>query len=345
MAAPAPPLPPGTAGNLNVKINLNLRAGFNETIKVPGLLRAAVGDQKVIRARALPPDVLLLTALKPGKTLVRAWGSAGEKVFHVDVASAEAIDRSGPEGESNVIRIAVEFIEVSSSAGESLGLKLPEAIQFSASSALQGDALSSAWNYTANATSSRGLFQSLVKKGLAKVLARPELFVRTGEEASFHSGGEYPVAYSTASQGAFHRRVDWKPYGLSLKVRPQSHDRLNIHSEVQLELSELNQANATDGLPSLTRRKLDTKTSSLDGETIVLSGLLRQTKGNTREGIPVLSDIPLLGGLFGQRGETIEDTELFMTVNYSFSTRAKNLRAVRDLEERIRAKDAVGEAW
>ena len=314
---------------------LSLRNGFNETVKVPGLSRAAVGDQKVARARALPPDTLLITAMKPGRTVVRAWGSQGEVVIPIEVAAPEAAGEPLPEGESNVIRIAVEFLEVSAAAGEHLGMKLPDAIQFSASAALQGGASGAAGTYTANATSARGLFHSLVKKGLAKILARPELFVRAGEEASFHSGGEYPVAYSTASQGAFHRRVDWKPYGLSLRVKPQSADRLHIHSEVHLELSELNQAQASEGIPSLSRRKLDTKTSSLDGETIILSGLLRHTESTQNEGIPILSDIPLIGGLFGQRGEQKEDTELFMTVTYSFTTRARTQKRLRDWQSRV----------
>ncbi len=312
-----------------------MRHGFNETVKVPGLSRAAVGDQKIVRARALPPDVLLITARAPGRTVVRAWGTQGEIVIPIEVATPEVAGEPAPEGESNVIRIAVEFLEVSAAAGEHLGLKLPDAIQFTGAAALQGGGAGVTGSYTANATSARGLFQSLVRKGLAKILARPELFVRAGEEASFHSGGEYPVAYSTASYGSFHRRIDWKPYGLSLKVKPSSHDRLHIHSEVHLELSELNQAQAAEGIPSLSRRKLDTKTSSLDGETIILSGLLRHTEGTTREGIPILSDIPLIGGLFGQRGESKEDTELFMTVTYSFTTRARTQKRLRDWQSRV----------
>ncbi len=326
VAAPAPPF------------SLTLRTGFNETLKIPGLLRAAVGDEKVARVRAFPPDVLLVTARQSGKTLVRAWGTAGESTISISVVGGEVIDSIRDDGDSSVIRISIEFLEVTSSAGEALGLRWPDSIHFSGAGGASGDLASSAINYSASVTSSKGALNLLVKKGLAKILARPELFVRTGEEASFHSGGEFPVAYSNASSGTFHRRVDWKPYGLSLKVKPRSHDHLHIQSDVALELSELNHGAGLEGIPSLTRRKLETKTSSLDGETVILSGLLRQVEGKTKEGIPILSDLPLLGDLFGQRGTHTEDTELFMTVTYSFTTVERNRQKQRDWDSRLRAK-------
>ena len=309
-AAPAPPS------------SLTLQSGFNETIKINGLRQAAIGNDKVARVRALPPDVLLVTARLPGKTLVRVWGADGEQAIDVTVVGSETAEAVREDGDSNVIRIAVEFVEVSSSAGEALGVRWPDSLSLSGSAAFSGGAGSS-FSYSANANAGKASLDFLIKKGLAKILARPELFVRAGEEASFHSGGEFPVAYSNASYGSFHRRVDWKPYGLSLKVKPRSHDHLHIQSDVQLELSELNHAGGAEGIPALTRRKLDTKTSSLDGETIILSGLLRQVEAKTREGIPILSDIPLLGEIFGTRASHTEDTELFMTVSYSFTTRER----------------------
>ncbi len=326
-ATPAPPS------------SLSLRSGFNETIRVPKLSRAAVGDEKVVRVRALPPDVLLITARKPGKTMVRAWGANGEVVYPVEVLAIENVDSVRTDGDSDVIRIALEFIEVSGAVGESLGIRWPDAFHFSGGAGFQGDGSSSGLNYSASITSGKGLLGTLVRRGLAKILARPELFVRTGEEASFHSGGEYPVAYSTASQGSFHRRVDWKPYGLTIKVRPRSTDQLHIQSDVALELSELNHANGTEGIPSLTRRKLDTKTNSLDGETIILSGLLRQSQGKGNEGTPLLSDLPLIGSLFGQRTKSSEESELFMTVTYTFTTREKNRQKLQDWQSRVAQRE------
>lgn len=317
-AAPAPPT------------SLTLQSGFNETIKISGLRQAAIGNDKIARVRALPPDVLLVTARQPGKTVVRVWGKAGEETIDVTVMGTDTAEAVREDGDSNVIRIAVEFVEVSSSAGETLGVRWPDGVALSGSAALTGGANGPAFGYSAHGNAGKASLDFLIKKGLAKILARPELFVRAGEEASFHSGGEFPVAYSSASYGSFHRRVDWKPYGLSLKVKPRSHDHLHIQSDVQLELSELNHAGGAEGIPSLTRRKLDTKTSSLDGETVILSGLLRQVEGKTREGVPILSDIPLLGEIFGQRATHSEDTELFMTVAYSFTTRERVRQRQRD---------------
>jgi len=56
-----------------------------------------------------------------------------------------------------------------------------------------------------------------------------------------------------------------------VKVRPQSSDQIHLQSDIALEISEPNTALSVNGVPALTRRKLDTKMNSLDGETVVLS--------------------------------------------------------------------------
>ncbi|MEQ1843243.1 MAG: type II/III secretion system protein, partial [Verrucomicrobiales bacterium] len=91
------------------------------------------------------------------------------------------------------------------------------------------------------------MIHHLAQTGDAKLIASPELFVREGEEATFHSGGEFPVSTSSENYGRFHRHVEWKPFGVHLKVRPQSFDGLHISSEINVEISELNAGLAVDG--------------------------------------------------------------------------------------------------
>ena len=160
--------------------------------------------------------------------------------------------------------------------------------------------------------------------------------MRLGEEAVFHSGGEFPVATSTAeNSGRNYRHIEWKGYGLTAKVLPQSVDRIHISSDINLEISELISSQNIEGIPALNRRSLKTKMSSLDGETVILSGLVKQNSKKEKEGVPFLSSIPLIGPLFFTKtSEGSEQTELLMAVTFSMTTKAKENATQQTFKEK-----------
>jgi Flp pilus assembly secretin CpaC len=77
----------------------------------------------------------------------------------------------------------------------------------------------------------------LVKEGWAKIVANPELYVRLGEEANFHSGGEFPVSTITENYGHSRKHIEWKPWGLTAKVKPLSNDELSYRRKTLLSHS------------------------------------------------------------------------------------------------------------
>ncbi len=302
--------------------SLVVGAHQSESLKIPGLSRAAVADSKIAKVRAIPPETLLISGLKPGKTTVRAWDSSEkEHAFRIEVLSVESF--SAMEGDADgVIKISIEFLELDSSLKEGLGVHWPEMIRFSGSGSVHGDLAMSGLNYAAGFSTAEAWITHLVREGWAKLLARPDIFVRLGEEAEFKSGGEFPISTSQESYGRALRRVEWKPYGIQVKVRPQSGDGLHIVSTIRVDISELNPSEGMDGIPSITRRFVETKMNSVDGETVVLSGLVRKATANSKEGLPILSSIPLIGHLlFGGTSSSREETEIFMAVTLSFATK------------------------
>ena len=183
----------------------------------------------------------------------------------------------------------------------------------------------------------------MIKEGWGRILASPELYVRLGEDATFHSGGEVPITTASESFGHSFQHVEWKPYGLTVKVRPQSGDGLHIRSDVQVEISELNRGAAVDGVPGLTKRELQTKINALDGETVILSGLVRQTASEERQRVPFLSSIPLLGSLFSSKAETREESEILMAVTYTLATRSRQQQELEDSRARIQSSHGLPE--
>lgn len=329
-----------TTQNLE-KQTLKMGLNSSRTLKISKLSRVAVGNSKVVKAQSLANSELLLIGKSRGSSSVRVWTQDGKELkYDVRVVASEAennIDSSSRE----VVKISLEFLELDEAFSQTTGFRWPDSLQFSGAAKWAGDAAGMGLNYEFNFLTGQGWLHHLVQEGWAKIVAKPDLYVRLGEEAVFHSGGEFPVATSVENFGQSYRRIEWKGYGLTAKVLPQSIDNIHISSDVNLEISELVSSQNEQGIPALNRRSLKTKINSIEGEMVVLSGLAKQTNQKEKEGTPFLRSIPILGSLlFSKSSENAERTELLMAVTFSMTTKAKERFSLENFE---RANDRLKE--
>ena len=107
--------------------------------------------------------------------------------------------------------------------------------------------------------------------------------------------------------------VQYRDVGTSLRIRPTiNHDgyvSLDLLQEVSLATSEVQ-----FGAPVISTREASTKMLVRSGQTAVIGGLSDRQQDKTRGGIPILSSIPLLGGLFGSTHNNKLQTELFLFI-------------------------------
>ena len=136
--------------------------------------------------------------------------------------------------------------------------------------------------------------QTLESQGFGQILANPTLITESGKKAEFHSGGEFPIVTSNR----FNNNVQWKRYGLSLKVTPKANASKNLKVVLQLELSNIDQSMAINNIPALTQSHLKTEVNMKTPRPILLSGFLRQDFGRNSQGLPWLKQIPILKPLF-----------------------------------------------
>lgn len=315
---------------------------MSQSLTLPHLQRAAIADGKIARVRSPSDHELLITGLKAGKTMLRAWNEQGqESAFRVEVVAADLDPTFHADRDREVVKVALEFLELDRAFDRDVGLHWPETLQFQGAARAAGAAATTGLNYTIGVQSAQGFLQLLVHNGWARVLANPDLYVRLGEEATFQSGGELPVPTTSEAYGRLQQHVEWKPYGLVVKVLPQSGDGLHIRSDIHLELSEPSATHGIGGIPALNRRNLDTKMNSENGETVILSGLVRDVSMDAEEGVPGLSSVPLLGSLFTRHVEKSESTELLMAITFSLTTRASEARKRHEFRERFEATARV----
>ena len=157
------------------------------------------------------------------------------------------------------------------------------------------------------------LIQALATAGLANVLAQPTLTALSGEEASFHAGGEIPVLRNITDEGV--REFAYEELGVILGFVPTviSEDRIGI--SVRAEVKEEDESRTTDfDFPFLAVREARTTVEVGNGESFVIAGLFSTRSDNSESGVPLLKDLPAVGLLFGQTLTSAEERELIIAV-------------------------------
>lgn len=154
-----------------------------------------------------------------------------------------------------------------------------------------------------------------------RIIQEPRVFTADNEEAVFFSGEEFPIATGTveAASGGLNTSttIEYKNIGVFLNVRPRITEEGAVDLTVSVEISNVVNPNYSVGSTNTAifgRKQVTTHTVLLDGQTVVLGGLLKETESITRNRIPLLADIPLLGALFEFNDEDLERTELIVFI-------------------------------
>lgn len=158
--------------------------------------------------------------------------------------------------------------------------------------------------------------RALEAQGHAQILASPTLLCRSGSQAQFHAGGEFPIRIFSRTA----RDVLWKQHGVILNVKPQADFQGAMSIEIETEISLLDMAHAVDGVPALKKNRVKSQFDLPGKRTIALSGLLRQELGESKEGLPFLTGLPVLGPLFSSQKFLNHQTELVVFVTPEIHT-------------------------
>lgn len=153
----------------------------------------------------------------------------------------------------------------------------------------------------------------LIEEGKARTLSNPKLVTLSGKEASFLVGGETPYV-TVETEGR--TKVEWKEYGINLKILPEVNARGEIKIVMNAEVSDLGTSVIEQGysIPSVTTRKVQTELFLNEEDTIFLAGLIRNRDSKTLDRLPWLSKVPILGEMFKYNNLTDARTELVISI-------------------------------
>jgi pilus assembly protein CpaC len=147
------------------------------------------------------------------------------------------------------------------------------------------------------------------------ILSEPNLTALSGETASFHSGGQFPIETSQIT-AAGNTIVDivFYDFGISLEFTPTVIGKSRINLRVRPEVSTLDFSIARNGVPGLSTRRADTAIELASGQSFVIAGLLSEASSENIHKTPGLGDIPILGDLFRSEQFRRDETELIIVV-------------------------------
>ncbi len=160
------------------------------------------------------------------------------------------------------------------------------------------------------------LITSLASDSKAKVLASPHILVSDNREAKIQVGQQVPLLTSE-TYGAVgvtpQRNYQYKDIGIILKVKPRINEGGLVSLEISQEISTSEKI-SLGGTEQLLLNKTEASTNLVvqDGQTIVIGGLIREDTNRSREGIPFLYKIPLIGWLFGGLHDDAKRQELII---------------------------------
>ena len=159
------------------------------------------------------------------------------------------------------------------------------------------------------------------ENGTAKILAEPTLTAMSGEEASFLSGGEFPIPVPRGDDGI---TVEFKEFGVGVKFMPVVLSSGAINLTINVSVTEINDVNSiainAEGsssnffVPSLSNRSTSTTIELADGQTIGIAGLISENMRSVVSKFPGLGDLPILGVLFRDQAFEKGESELVIMV-------------------------------
>jgi pilus assembly protein CpaC len=152
--------------------------------------------------------------------------------------------------------------------------------------------------------------QALENEGVARVLANPAILCRSGEQAEFLAGGEFPIKILNYMA----QDVVWKKYGIVLKVKPRADRWGRMSLTLETEISSIDTSRTVDGVPALYTNRVSSHFDLEESATIAISGLIKKEDGKSLQGLPGLSSLPILGSLFGSTEFRENRTELMIFV-------------------------------
>ncbi len=310
------------AYDIAVKRDLNgARAALKQILPNSDIQIDGLGDSVILSGTAASP----IEAQQAGDLAARLAGGAEKVVNSISVRGRDQV------------MLKVTVAEVQRSIVKQLGIDLSgqfnygtAVVNFNNSNPftatgqplVSGNSITGSFGGT---PSLKATLRAMESAGVTRTLAEPNLTAISGESATFISGGEFPISTGVTCQttaagsvGQCAPSVAFKKFGISLNFTPVVLTEGRISLRVMTEVSEVSNDNSINvtgiQVPSIKTRRAETTLEIPSGGSMAMAGLIQDQTKQAINGLPGLSQLPVLGTLFRSRDFQDNKTELMVIV-------------------------------
>jgi len=151
---------------------------------------------------------------------------------------------------------------------------------------------------------------ALETSGQGQIISSPTVTTQNNQQAEIIQGRQIPVQ----TVANFTTTTRFVNAALELRATPQITAEGTIIMDIEIRNNAADFANLVNGIPPITTQSATTTVMVIDGGTTVIGGIYRTEDSFTRERIPLLHKIPILGGLFKNFARTRQNRELIIFI-------------------------------
>ena len=177
------------------------------------------------------------------------------------------------------------------------------------------------FSYLLKKSDTRAVLNALQSITDVNVLSSPQLMVLNNATAILQVGDQVPITRQSlvntnvANAASIVNSVELQDTGIILKVRARISGERSVTLDITQEVSNvIETVTSSIDSPTIQQRRISSKIIVSDGQSVALGGLIRSASENNNAGVPILSQIPILGNLFAGRKISDEKTELLVLI-------------------------------
>ena len=303
-------------------------------------LEAVIARLDIRRAQVLVEAIIVEMEIVEGRELGLQWLFANDSGLYGSNISTSAAQ----QGRNATI---AQAIIPEDSASEDIGVRdLAGALS-------QVPGTTFGWGVVDQGLTMTTILNALESQGNANILSTPSLLTLDNEEAFITVGQQVPfVTGSYTNTGAANgvanpfQTIQRENVGVTLQVTPQINEGDSVVMDIVQEVSSISQQvlSASDVITN--ERKIETKVLAKDGDIVVLGGLVKDDIQDSQQGVPLLSDIPVLGRLFRSDVVSVTKSNLLVFIRSTIirddadlaGATAEKYRYIREQQRERRAQ-------
>ncbi len=172
----------------------------------------------------------------------------------------------------------------------------------------------------------------LKQNGALDVVSEPSILAINNKESSIYVGETISIKTSSSitDGGTTNENYQREDVGLTLKVKPRISNDTKVTLEINTILEGVKTTVTTSGNADTSKKEIKTTAILNNGESVIIGGLIENKEESTKQQVPLLGDIPLIGELFKNKAINTKKNNLVVIVTPYLIPKTKDITFVRN---------------